>query len=115
MTKGKMYLAPPYNIDYYSAGFYGQHSLLVDLVGLFHKGFEVQIHYYWLTGVSGLADESALLFFPLDLKSVNSNFTLTVRSRKFGQAKTHLLFHVGEKKRKKWLGRNLNPGSVYQC
>ena len=27
------------------------------------------------------------------LKSVNSNFTLAVRSRKFGQAKTHFLSH----------------------
>ena len=66
MMKGKMYLALPYNIDQ-SAGFYGQHSLLVNLVCLFHKGFVVQIHYYWLTAVSGLADESALLFFRLDL------------------------------------------------
>ena len=29
----------------------------------------------------------------LTLKSVNSNFTLAVRSRKFGQAKTHFLSH----------------------
>ena len=35
------------------------------------------------------------------LKSVNSNFTLAVRSQKFGQAKTHVLSHVGEKKDKK--------------
>ena len=27
------------------------------------------------------------------LKSVNCNFTLAVRSRKFGQAKTHFLYH----------------------
>ena len=66
MMKGKMYLALPYNIDYF-AGFYGQHSLLINLVCLFHKGFEVQIHYCLSTVVSGLADESALLFFRLDL------------------------------------------------
>ena len=36
------------------------------------------------------------------LKSVNSNFTLAVHSRKFGQAKTHFLSHVGEKKEKKY-------------
>ena len=34
------------------------------------------------------------------LKSVNSNFTLAVRSRKFGQTKTHFFSHGGEKKRK---------------
>ena len=31
------------------------------------------------------------------VKSVNSNFTLAVRSPKFGQAKTHFLSHYGEK------------------
>jgi hypothetical protein len=35
----------------------------------------------------------------MPLESVNSNFTLAVRSRKFGQAKTHFLSHVGEKKK----------------
>ena len=35
-------------------------------------------------------------------KSVNSNFTLAVRSRKFGQAKTRFLSHVGGKKEKKY-------------
>ena len=34
------------------------------------------------------------------LKSVNSNFTLAVRSPKLWQAKTHFLSHFGEKKRK---------------
>ena len=45
------------------------------------------------------------------LESVNSNFTLAVRSRKFGQAKTHFLSHVGEKI---WLGQDLNPRSADQ-
>ena len=31
------------------------------------------------------------------VKSVNSNCTLAVRSRKFGQAKTHFLSHWGKK------------------
>ena len=43
------------------------------------------------------------------LKSVNSNFTLAVRSRKFGQAKTHFLSHVGEKKRKNMAKPGLEP------
>ena len=34
------------------------------------------------------------------LKSVNSNFTLTVHSPKLNHAKTHFLSHFGEKKRK---------------
>ena len=48
---------------------------------------------------------------PLDfLRSVNSNFTLTVHSPKLWQAKTHF----GEKKEKIWLDQNLNPRSVDQ-
>ena len=50
------------------------------------------------------------LFHPLDLlKSVNSNFTLTVHSQKFGQAKTHFLSHVGEKKRKNMARPGFEP------
>ena len=45
------------------------------------------------------------------LKSVNSNFTLAVRSRKFGQDKTHFLSHVGEKKEKKEKKNMVRPGS----
>ena len=81
MMKGKMYLALPYNIDY-SAGFYCQHSLLVNLVCLFHSGFEVQIHYYWSTVVSGLADESALLFFQLNLGAKYLVFSPLVPSKR---------------------------------
>ena len=43
------------------------------------------------------------------LKSVNSNFTLAIQSPKFGQAKTHLLSHLGKKREKIWLGQDLNP------
>ena len=39
------------------------------------------------------------ILIPRLLKSVNSNFTLAVRSLKFGQAKTHFLSHVRENKR----------------
>ena len=36
------------------------------------------------------------------LKSVNSNFTLAVHSPNFGQAKTHFLSHLKEKREKKY-------------
>ena len=48
------------------------------------------------------------------LKSVNSNFTLAVHSPKPNHAKTHFLSHFGEKKKKLWLDRDLNPQSVDQ-
>ena len=88
MMKGKMYLALPYNIDH-SAGFYGQHSLLVNLVCLFHSGFEVQIHYYWSTVVSGLADESASLFFRLDL---SAEYLVFVFSRSLKMREKYIRF-----------------------
>ena len=43
------------------------------------------------------------------LKSVNSNFTLAVHSQKFGQAKSHFLSHVGEKKRKNMARPGFEP------
>ena len=39
----------------------------------------------------------------------DSNFTLTVHSPKLNQAKTHFLSHLGEKREKIWLDRDLNP------
>ena len=44
------------------------------------------------------------------VKSVNSNFTLAVRSPKLNHAKSHFLSHFGEKK--KWLDQDLNPRSA---
>ena len=43
------------------------------------------------------------------VKSVNSNFTLAVHSPKFGQAKTHLLSHSGEKRRKNMARLEFQP------
>ena len=43
------------------------------------------------------------------LKSVNSNFTLTVHSPKLNQAKTHFLSHLGEKKRKNMARPGFKP------
>ena len=43
------------------------------------------------------------------LKSVNSNFTLAVYSPKFGQAKTHFLSHLKEKKRKNMARPGFKP------
>ena len=55
------------------------------------------------------------LFHPLDLlKSVNSNFTVAVRSQIFGQAKTQFFVMFGKKGEKIWPGRDWNPQSVDQ-
>ena len=43
------------------------------------------------------------------LKSVNSNFTLTVHSQKFGQVKTHFLSHLEEKKYKNMARPGFEP------
>ena len=43
------------------------------------------------------------------LKSVNSNFTLTVHSPKLNHAKTHFLSHFGEKKRKNMARPGFEP------
>ena len=49
------------------------------------------------------------LFSANTLESVNSNFTLAVCSRKFEQAKTHFLCHLGEKKSKNMAGPGFEP------
>ena len=50
----------------------------------------------------------------MQLKSVNSNFTLALRSGKFGQAKTHFLSHVGGKREKKMAKPGFEQQSVDQ-
>jgi hypothetical protein len=45
----------------------------------------------------------------LKIKSVNSNFTLAVHSPKFGQAQTHFLSLLGEKKRKNMARPGFEP------